>query len=62
MVALIVASIIHWGQIGNNQLKANWNRGRSDITAKSVARQIFYGFSIGMIGLTGFECLYPLCP
>lgn len=59
MIALIIASAVHWGQIGNEQLKANWNQGRSDATSpQSVAKQIFNGFCLGMLGLTGFECVY----
>lgn len=57
MVMLIIASSIHWGQIGAGQLKANWELGRSQVSSTSgVAQQIFYGVCLGMLGLTGIEC------
>ncbi|KAF8902544.1 AAAP amino acid permease [Gymnopilus junonius] len=61
MATLIIASCIHWGNIGSGQLKANWELGRltTGISPSSVARQIYYGICLGMLGLTGFECKYP---
>ncbi|KAF8152993.1 amino acid permease-domain-containing protein [Crassisporium funariophilum] len=57
MVMLIIASSIHWGQIGTAQLKSNWHQDRaSHPSARSVAKQIYYGICLGMLGLTGFEC------
>ncbi|KAF8957524.1 AAAP amino acid permease [Flammula alnicola] len=58
MLMLIIASSVHWGQTGIGQLKANWEHGRAttDTSASSVARQIYYGICLGMLGLTGFEC------
>jgi hypothetical protein len=55
MAALIFASAIHWGKIGNSQLKENWAAGQAP-SSVAVARQIFNGFCLGMLGLTGFEC------
>ncbi|TFK40382.1 AAAP amino acid permease [Crucibulum laeve] len=58
MTILIIASSVHWGQIGIDQFKANWEAGRtSNASAGSVAKQIYYGFCLGMLGLTGFECI-----
>jgi len=57
MVALIIASTVEWGQIGNRQLKINWNSGQAS-SASVIARQIFNGFCIGMLGLTGYECAF----
>ncbi|KDR77023.1 hypothetical protein GALMADRAFT_425547 [Galerina marginata CBS 339.88] len=58
MILLTIASCIHWGHIGIEQLRDNWNQGRAstDSSASSVARQIYYGICLGMLGLTGFEC------
>ena len=58
MTMLIIVSSVHWGQTGVAQLKANWEHGRTttDTSASSVARQIYYGICLGMLGLTGFEC------
>lgn len=57
MIVLIVASSIHWGKFGIQQLKQNWDVGRSESPdPRSVAREIFYGICLGMLGLTGFEC------
>ena len=67
MMTLVVASCIHWGQTGVGQLKTNWENGKSQsLTAGSVAKQLFHGICLGMLGLTGFECniydflTYPL--
>ncbi|KAF8911346.1 amino acid permease-domain-containing protein [Mucidula mucida] len=55
MVALIVASAVHWGRIGNAQLEQNWHT-HSASSGSDIAHQIFNGFCLGMLGLTGFEC------
>jgi amino acid transporter len=55
MMMLAIASIIAWTRIGNQQLMENWNTGHTP-SAHEVARQIFIGFCIAMLGLTGFEC------
>jgi hypothetical protein len=55
MSVLILASLVQWGRMGNNQLRDNWNGGHPAST-KSVFRQAFNGFAIGFLGLTGFEC------
>ncbi|KAK1216606.1 hypothetical protein PQX77_020726 [Marasmius sp. AFHP31] len=55
MFALMVAGFIHWARIGNSQAAANWNASASQSGA-SIARQIFEGFCLGVLGLTGFEC------
>ncbi|PBK76124.1 AAAP amino acid permease [Armillaria solidipes] len=56
MIVLMVASAIHWGNIGNDQLRQNWVSNQASSTSK-VARHIFDGWCLGMLGLTGFECM-----
>ncbi|KAK0236350.1 AAAP amino acid permease [Armillaria nabsnona] len=56
MIVLMVASAIHWGNIGNDQLRENWVSNQASSTSK-VARHIFDGWCLGMLGLTGFECI-----
>ncbi|KAI0070664.1 hypothetical protein K474DRAFT_1669815 [Panus rudis PR-1116 ss-1] len=56
MIVLFVASIIAWSRVGNSQLHANWATGRGSVTPDHILHQVFNGFCIGMLGLTGFEC------
>lgn len=56
MIALFIASIIAWSKNGNAQIRQNWEDGRRGTSAASVAREIFNGVCIGVLGLTGFEC------
>lgn len=60
MAILIISAIVHWGHIGNDQLRENWNLGlaRDGASGSQILKQIYYGFCLGMLGLTGFEC----CP
>ncbi|KAJ6492057.1 amino acid permease-domain-containing protein [Mycena sanguinolenta] len=55
MTALGVASSVHWARIGNAQLRSNWIAGQPP-TRAPIARQLFNGFCLGMLGLTGIEC------
>ncbi|KAJ7158011.1 amino acid permease-domain-containing protein [Mycena crocata] len=55
MLALSVASSIHWVKIGPAQLQRNWADGQPPSGA-AIARQLFDGFCLGMLGLTGIEC------
>ncbi|KAJ6537397.1 amino acid permease-domain-containing protein [Mycena vulgaris] len=55
MAALGVASSVHWGRTGNAQLTRNWVDGQAP-TSAAIARQLFNGFCLGMLGLTGIEC------
>ncbi|KAJ7611398.1 amino acid permease-domain-containing protein [Mycena polygramma] len=55
MVALALAGAIHWGRTGSAQLAANWAAGQAPSRAAG-ARQVFNGFCLGMLGLTGIEC------
>jgi len=57
MTAIFVASIVAWAKAGNSLLKDNWATGRSISPSHGVVRQIFNGFCIGVLGLTGFECI-----
>ncbi|KAK7040709.1 hypothetical protein VNI00_009615 [Paramarasmius palmivorus] len=56
LVALMVAAFVHWSAIGNSQIKANWDAGSAH-SGTTIARQIFNGFCLGVLGLTGFECV-----
>lgn len=60
MTVLFVASAVGWARMGNSQIRSNWDLGRQDTAASSVARQLFDGVCIGVLGLTGFECKYML--
>ncbi|KAJ7844513.1 amino acid permease-domain-containing protein [Mycena olivaceomarginata] len=55
MTALGVASSVHWARTGNAQLRQNWRDGQPPSHA-AIARQLFNGFCLGMLGLTGIEC------
>lgn len=55
MLALMLASIVYWGQMGNHQLQQNWHQYQAPSTAGTL-RQVYYGICLGMLGLTGFEC------
>lgn len=62
MAILIFTSIAHWSHIGHAQLKENWNAGllRGGNSVQEILKQVYYGFCLGMLGLTGFECeLHP---
>ena len=56
MTVIFVASIVAWARAGNTQLKENWTAGRNDSSTQGIAHQMFNGFCIGVLGLTGFEC------
>ena len=55
MIVLFVASIVGWARLGNEQLRSNWDTGRR-MASTGIARQIFNGACVGVLGLTGFEC------
>ncbi|KAJ7748410.1 amino acid permease-domain-containing protein [Mycena metata] len=55
MTALTIASIVYWARSGNAQLQQNWIDGQAPSRA-AIARQLFNGFCLGMLGLTGIEC------
>ncbi|KAF8209042.1 hypothetical protein K438DRAFT_257226 [Mycena galopus ATCC 62051] len=54
MTSLAIASSVHWARTRNVQLHQNWIDGAPTYTA--VARQLFNGFCLGMLGLTRIEC------
>ncbi|KAJ3576426.1 hypothetical protein NP233_g441 [Leucocoprinus birnbaumii] len=58
MVILIIISAVHWGKTGNDQLRENWRTGlqTSGIKPAEIIKQIYFGFALGMLELTGFEC------
>ncbi|KAF7375410.1 Aaap amino acid permease [Mycena sanguinolenta] len=55
MVALTIAASVHWARTGNAQLQRNWAEGQPP-TRTAIAHQLFNGFCLGMLGLTGVEC------
>ncbi|TDL27804.1 hypothetical protein BD410DRAFT_893978 [Rickenella mellea] len=57
MTILCVTTLVAWMRAGNSQLHDNWISAQPG-SASAVARQVFNGICIGMLGLTGFEC----CP
>lgn len=59
MLMLIIASAVQWGRNGPGLLVDNWHAGTVS-SVSSGARQIFDGFCIGILGLTGFEGTLPL--
>lgn len=58
MCILIIIAANRWREMGNSQLRANWNEGllKGGTSPRAIIRQIYYGFCLGMLGLTGFEC------
>ncbi|KAF9260746.1 AAAP amino acid permease [Marasmius fiardii PR-910] len=56
MFALTIAGIVQWGRVGNTQISANWHA-VPVTSAGGVVRQLFKGFCLGVLGLTGFECV-----
>jgi amino acid transporter len=53
MFTLIVACVIHWVRDGNGVISENWKTGPSG--SSGIARAIFNGICIGLLGVTGFE-------
>lgn len=56
MIILILASAVHWARSGNQVLRENWYSD-SARSPGSIAHAIFFGACLGLLGLTGFECL-----
>jgi len=56
MLVLAVASVVAWGRVGNAQLHENWMAGQA-ASGREIVHQVFNGICIGMLGLTGFECV-----
>jgi hypothetical protein len=52
MIVLALTSIIRWGINGNSVLAENWTAAQPG-SASEIARQIFYGVSLGFLGNTG---------
>ncbi|KAJ3145853.1 hypothetical protein HDU86_000620 [Geranomyces michiganensis] len=52
MIALMVASVVHWIRHGSDVLRDNWN---APSPTGSVPLDIFNGFCLGMLGFTGME-------
>lgn len=60
MLAVFLASIVAWGRRGNSQLRENWVEGRGSMTTAAMVKEVFNGICIGVLGLTGFECMATL--
>lgn len=58
MLALFIAGIVAWAKMGNTLIRDNWRIGTANSSRSHVARQLFDGVCIGMLGLTGFECMH----
>lgn len=56
---LLVAASYRWAEYGNVVIAQNWQVVRN-ASPGEVAHQLFNGICIGMLGLTGFECLVLL--
>lgn len=58
MLILMIFAAVHWGRVGNAQLLENWAAGlaRGGTSPAQILKQLYYGVSLGMLGLTGFEC------
>ncbi len=52
MIVLALTSIVRWGINGNSVLVENWTAAQPG-SASEIARQIFYGVSLGFLGNTG---------
>jgi hypothetical protein len=55
MAALMIASVVTWIKHGNETLQENWVLNKPG-SASGVARDIFNGICLGLLGVTGFEC------
>lgn len=60
MTILIIAGFMHWAKLGNAQITRNWHDGKAS-SAAEIAKNIFNGVCLGMLGLTGFECRFTIC-
>lgn len=58
VLVLGIASMVAWASIGNIQLRENWVAGQAGLSSPaSILKRVFNGVCIGMLGLTGFECM-----
>ena len=55
MTALVIAALVAWIKHGNTTIGENWYSGLP-ASSSGIARQIFNGVCLGMLGMTGFEC------
>lgn len=53
MLALFIAAVVHWGKEGNAIISSNWSA--RPVGGASIAKSIFDGICIGLLGVTGFE-------
>lgn len=56
MTLLSVAALARWIRIGNIHLYDSWRGGETG-SAAAALKAIFYGTCLGLLGLTGFECV-----
>lgn len=58
MLGLAIASIVAWASAGTLLLRENWVTGQTGLSSPApILKQAFDGVCIGMLGLTGFECM-----
>jgi hypothetical protein len=58
IVVLAITSIVRWGINGNSILSANWYAAQPS-SAGEIAKQIFFGVSLGFLGNTGMPSGMP---
>ncbi|KAF7291283.1 AAAP amino acid permease [Mycena indigotica] len=58
MVVLAISACVRLGLNSGEEvvLGANWRMGNAGLGPRGVVRQLFDGFCLGMLGLTGLEC------
>lgn len=56
MTVLVITAIVHWARTGNEVIAQNWHDDPAS-GAGALFRSIFFGVCIGLLGLTGFECV-----
>ncbi|KAI5454120.1 hypothetical protein NCC49_005110 [Naganishia albida] len=53
MLVLVITAVVHWARAGSQVLADNWRASPSG--SGRIARSIFNGICIGLLGVTGFE-------
>ncbi|KAJ7057403.1 hypothetical protein C8F01DRAFT_1256655 [Mycena amicta] len=62
MVVLALTVCVRLGLHGESSalLVANWRLGNLGVSASQAVKQLFEGFCLGMLGMTGIECLHTI--
>lgn len=53
VLILVLTAVVHWAKTGSEILVENWQASPSG--SGKIARSIFNGICIGLLGVTGFE-------